>query len=92
LKLIGPDALFKSLLATIGGAALAIVLSPWPGQLAGSAVWKALMRALGPFRSTCLAFGGVVERGDDVLCHWPAACVCVLALTLLLAASMIAAN
>jgi multicomponent Na+:H+ antiporter subunit D len=92
LKLIGPDALFKSLLATIGGAALAIVLSPWPGQLAGSAVWKALMRALGPFRRTCLAFGGVVERGDDVLCHWPAACVCVLALTLLLAASMIAAN
>ncbi|WP_284262139.1 complex I subunit 5 family protein [Bradyrhizobium iriomotense] len=92
LKLFDLDALSKFLLPAMGGATLAILLSPWPHPLACSAVWKNLMRVLGPFRRTCLGFGGLVERGDDALRQWPAASISLVVVTLLLAASMFAAN
>jgi formate hydrogenlyase subunit 3/multisubunit Na+/H+ antiporter MnhD subunit len=92
LNLIGLDALSKLLLPAMGGAVLAILLSPWPLPLAGSGAWKDLMRVLGPVRRVGLGLGSLVERGDHFLRQWPAAGICMLAVTLLLVASMWAAN
>ncbi|MET4176587.1 multicomponent Na+:H+ antiporter subunit D [Bradyrhizobium sp. LA6.1] len=91
-KLFGIDALSKLLLPVLGGAALAILLSPWPHPLGSSAAWKALMRVVGPLRRGCLRFGSLVERGDEVLRQWSAAGISLLLVSLLLAASMFAAN
>jgi multicomponent Na+:H+ antiporter subunit D len=87
-KLFGAEALVKLLVTVLGGAALAILLSPWPHPLAGTMAWKDLTRVVGPLRRACLGFGSLVERGDHVLRQWPAASICMLAVTLLLAASM----
>ena len=91
-KLFGVESLVKLLVTVLGGAALAMLLSPWPHPLAGMVVWKDLARALGPLRRACLGFGSLFEEGDHFLRQWPAAGICLLALTLLLAASMIGAN
>jgi NADH:ubiquinone oxidoreductase subunit 5 (subunit L)/multisubunit Na+/H+ antiporter MnhA subunit len=91
-KLFGIDALSKLLLPVLGGAALAILLSPWPHPLGSSAAWKALMRVVGPLRRGCLRFGSLIERGDEVLRQWSAAGISLLLVSLLLAASMFAAN
>ncbi|WLB56590.1 complex I subunit 5 family protein [Bradyrhizobium japonicum] len=91
-KLFGIDALSKLLLPVLGGAAFAILLSPWPHPLGSSAAWKALMRGVGPLRRGCLRFGSLVERSDEVLCQWSAAGISLLLVSLLLAASMLAAN
>jgi formate hydrogenlyase subunit 3/multisubunit Na+/H+ antiporter MnhD subunit len=91
-KLFGVESLVKLLVTVLGGAALAMLLSPWPHPLAGTVAWKDLTRALGPLRRACLGFGSLVERGDHFLRQWPAAGICLLAVTLLLAASMFSAN
>jgi formate hydrogenlyase subunit 3/multisubunit Na+/H+ antiporter MnhD subunit len=91
-KLFGVESLVKLLVTVLGGAALAMLLSPWPHPLAGTVAWKDLTRALGPLRRACLGFGSLVERGDHLLRQWPAAGICLLAVTLLLAASMFSAN
>ncbi len=91
-KLFGIDGLVKLLLPVLGGAALAILLSPWPHPLASSAAWKTLMKGLEPLRRTCLGFGSLVERGDGVLRHWSAAGISLLLLALAFAALMFAAN
>jgi formate hydrogenlyase subunit 3/multisubunit Na+/H+ antiporter MnhD subunit len=91
-KLFGVESLVKLLVTVLGGAALAVLLSPWPHPLAGTVAWKDLTRALGPLRRACLGFGSLVERGDHFLRQWPAAGICLLAVTLLLAASMFSAN
>lgn len=91
-KLFGVESPVKLLVTVLGGAALAMLLSPWPHPLAGTVAWKDLTRALGPLRRACLGFGSLVERGDHFLRQWPAAGICLLAVTLLLAASMFSAN
>jgi len=87
-KMFGAESLVKSLIAVLAGAALAMLLGPWPHPLA----WKDLTRVLGPFRRACLGLGSLVERGDHVLCQWPVAGICMLTVTVLLAASMFAAD
>jgi hypothetical protein len=91
-KLFSIDALPKLLLPVLGGAALAILLSPWPHPLDSSAAWKSLMRVVGPLRRGCLGFGSLVERGDDVLRQWSATGISLLLVALLLAGLMFAAN
>jgi multicomponent Na+:H+ antiporter subunit D len=90
-SLFGPGTLAKLLLPVLGGVVLAILLSPWPHPLAPSARWKVAIRVLDPFRRTCFAFGGLVERGNDVLCQWPAASISLLLLALLFGALMLVA-
>ncbi|MBW7961379.1 complex I subunit 5 family protein [Bradyrhizobium sp. BR 10261] len=87
-KLFGVEALVKLLTTVLGGAALAVLLGPWPHPLAGTMAWKDLTRVLGPVRRAGLRLGSLVERGDRVLRQWPAAGICMLAVTVLLAASM----
>ncbi|WP_027533767.1 complex I subunit 5 family protein [Bradyrhizobium sp. WSM3983] len=91
-KLFGVEALVKLLVTVLGGVALAILLSPWPHPLAGTVARRDLKTVPGPFRRACLGFGSLVERGDHVLRQWPAAGICMLAVALLLAASMFGAN
>lgn len=91
-KLFGVEALVKLLVTVLGGVALAILLSPWPRPLAGTLARKDLKTVPDPFRRACLGFGSLVERGDHVLRQWPAAGICMLAVTLLLAASIFAAT
>jgi formate hydrogenlyase subunit 3/multisubunit Na+/H+ antiporter MnhD subunit len=91
-NLFSIDALSKLLLPVLGGAALAILLSPWPHPLGSLAVSKTLMRVAGPLRRACLGFGSLVERGDDFLRQWTAAGISLLLVTLLLAGLMFAAN
>lgn len=87
-KLFGVEAFVKLLATVLGGVALAILLSPWSHPLAR----KDLKTVRGPFRRACLGFGSLVERGDHVLRQWPAAGICMLAVTLLLAASIFGAT
>ena len=49
------------------------------------------MTVVGPVRRGCLAFGALVEKGDEVLRQWPAASICLLLLALLFGALMFAA-
>jgi NADH:ubiquinone oxidoreductase subunit 5 (subunit L)/multisubunit Na+/H+ antiporter MnhA subunit len=90
-SLFDPGTLFKSLLPVLGGVVLAILLSPWPHPLASSARWKVATRVLDLFRRSCFAFAGLVERGNSVLCQWPAAGISLLLLALLFGASMLVA-
>ena len=83
-----PEMLSKLLLPIMGGAVLAILLSPWPHPHTSSTAWKPLRGPLGPFRRTCLAFGRIVEGANEVLCQWPVASICLLMLALLLGALM----
>lgn len=87
-KLFGVEAFVKLLATVLGGVALAILLSPWSHPLTGTVARKDLKTVRGPFRRACLGFGSLVERGDHVLRQWPAAGICMLAVTLLLAASI----
>ncbi|TYL94663.1 NADH-quinone oxidoreductase subunit J [Bradyrhizobium rifense] len=91
-SLFGPGTLFKLLLPVLGGVVLAILLSPWPHPLASSARWKVATRVLDPFRRISLAFGSLVERGNSVLCEWPAASISLLVLALLFGALMLVAT
>lgn len=91
-KLFAVEALVKLLVTVLGGVALAILLSPWPHPLAGTMAWKDLKTVPGPFRRACLGFGSLVETGDHVLRQWSAAGICMLAVTLLLAASIFGAT
>ncbi|WP_283848229.1 proton-conducting transporter membrane subunit [Bradyrhizobium sp. NAS80.1] len=86
--LFSPGILSKLLLPALGGAVIAILVSPWPHPLASSTSWKAMMTAAAPVRRGSLALGGLVERGNEVLCQWPAASMCLLLLALLLGALM----
>lgn len=87
-SLFGPGILSKLLLPVLGGVVIAILLSPWPQPLASSTSWKAIMTEANPVRRGSLALGGLVERGNEVLCQWPAASMCLLLLALLLGALM----
>lgn len=91
-KLFGIEALVKLLVTVLGGAALAILLSPSPHPVGLSATWKTMMILVGPIRRRCLEFGSLVERGDGVLRQWPIAGISLLMVALLLGALMFAAN
>ena len=84
----GIDALSKLLLPVLGGAASAILLSPWPHPLASSTTLKRLVRMIAPLRRVCLSLGSLVEAADDVLRQWPAASMSLLLVALLLGALM----
>ncbi|KJC35037.1 proton-conducting transporter membrane subunit [Bradyrhizobium sp. LTSP857] len=92
LKLFGIDGLVKLLLPVLGGAALAILLSPGPLPVISSASWKTLRSVVGLCRRCSVEVGRRVERGDEVLRQWPVACISLLLVALLLAASMFASN
>jgi formate hydrogenlyase subunit 3/multisubunit Na+/H+ antiporter MnhD subunit len=79
------EALLEALPPILGGAVLAILLGRWGP--AGTP-WKTLTAAVAPVRRPVLALGGVAERADGVLRQWPAAGVCILALTLLFGGAM----
>jgi multicomponent Na+:H+ antiporter subunit D len=87
-SLFSPGILSKLLLPVLGGVVIAILLSPWPHPLASSTFCKAIMTAAKPVRQGGLALGDLVERGNEVLCQWPAASMCLLLLALLLGALM----
>ena len=91
-KLFGIDGLVKLLLPVLGGATLAILLSPRPHPPASSATWKTLISVIGPLRRACLGFGSLLEEGDDLLRQWSAAGVALLLVALLLATLMFTAN
>ncbi|WP_334526015.1 complex I subunit 5 family protein [Bradyrhizobium sp. AZCC 2230] len=91
-KLFGIGALAKLLVTVLGGAVLAILLSPWPHPMAFSAGWKMMMNLIDPLRRTCSGPGSLVERGDDVLRQWSTASMSLLLVALLLAALMFFAN
>jgi len=82
-SLFSPGTLAKLLLPVLGGMVLAILLGPLPHPRASSARWKVIVRVLGPFRRRCDPFGGLIERGNDVLCQWPAASMSLFILALL---------
>ena len=90
-NLLSPGALSKSLLTILGGAVVALLLGRWERPPVQSTMLKALDGIFGPVRRAGLIFGGLVERIDVVLCQWPAAGICLLALTLLFGASMLTA-
>lgn len=83
--------LSKTFFTVLGGIVLAILLTPSSQQLGASARWKFVTRTLGPFRRACCASGRLVERGNGILCQWPAASICLLALALLFGALMLMA-
>ncbi|MCK1392469.1 proton-conducting transporter membrane subunit [Bradyrhizobium sp. 1] len=91
-KLFGVEALVKLLVTVFGGAALAILLSPWPHPLAFSAAGKTIMHLIAPLRRTCIGLGSLVETGDGVLRQWSTASISLLLVALLLAALMFVAN
>jgi multicomponent Na+:H+ antiporter subunit D len=91
-KLFGDEALVKFLVTVFGGAALAILLSPWPHPLAFSAAGKTIMQLIAPLRRTCIGLGSLVETGDGILRQWSTASISLLLVALLLAALMFAAN
>jgi hypothetical protein len=84
-------ALSKLLFPILGGAVMAILLSPWPHPLAASTASKTLMIVAGPFRRGGLALGTLVEKGNEALCQWPAASISLLLLALMFGALMLAA-
>ncbi|WP_309775631.1 complex I subunit 5 family protein [Nitrobacter vulgaris] len=83
--------LSKLLFPVLGGAILAILLSPWPHALGSSTARNTLATVVGPFRRGCLAFGTLVEKGNETLCQWPAASISLLLLALMFGALMLAA-
>jgi hypothetical protein len=85
---LGLAALSKALLPLLGGAAVAILLGRWELPLRHPSRWNALLAAVGPVRRAALASSALVERCDDVLRQWPAACICLLSLAALFAVSM----
>jgi len=89
--LSGLGTLSKSLLPVLGGVVLAILLSPWPHPFASSVRWKVAIGVLNRFRQGCCAFSRYVERGNGVLCEWPAASTCLLMLALLFSVLMLVA-
>ncbi|HMM87977.1 hypothetical protein [Bradyrhizobium sp.] len=70
------------LLPVLGGAALAVLLSPSPHPPTSSVAWKTLMRAIAPLRRACLGFGSRVEAGDELLRQWSAAGISLLLLAI----------
>jgi formate hydrogenlyase subunit 3/multisubunit Na+/H+ antiporter MnhD subunit len=82
----------KALLPLLGGAALAILLGRWELPPEHQSRWKAFLTIVGPIRRLALASSALVEKGDNILRQWPTACICLLSLAALLAASMWAAS
>jgi len=85
---VGLGALSKALLPLLGGAVVAILLGRWEPPLGQPSRWKALLVAVGPVRRAALTLSDFVERCDTVLRQWPNACICLLSLAALFAASM----
>ena len=81
----------KTFVTVLGGIVLAVLLTPSSQQLGSSARWKFATKTLDPFRRVCGASGRLVERGNGILCQWPAASICLLALALLFGTLMLMA-
>ena len=85
---LGLAALSKALVPLLGGAVVAILIGRWEPAPGHPSRWKALLAAADPIRRTALASSAVFEKGDNLLRQWPAACICLLSLAALFAASM----
>jgi hypothetical protein len=85
-------ALAKSIPPILGGAVVAFLLGRRERPLGPVSRWKALDTAVGPVRRVGLALSAGVEGCDDVLRQWPMACISVLTLAALFAASMLIAS
>jgi len=81
-------ALSKSLLPLLGGAVVAILVGRWELPPGHQSRWKAFLSMVDPLRRLALASSGLVEKGDNILRRWPAACICLLSLATLFAVSM----
>jgi len=88
LNTLGPGAFWKALVPLLGGALVAILLGRWNPPLGHPSRWKALLAMVGPVRRAALALSALVEGCDNLLRQWPAACICLLSLAALFAASM----
>jgi hypothetical protein len=88
LDKLGLGALSKAFLPVLGGAVVAILLGRCEPLLEHRSRWKALLLVAGPARRAALALSALVEGCDNLLRHWPAACICLLSLATLFAASM----
>jgi formate hydrogenlyase subunit 3/multisubunit Na+/H+ antiporter MnhD subunit len=86
---LGPGALSKALLLTLGGAVVAILLGRWEWPTGRPSRWKVLMVIVGPVRRAGLALSVIVEGCDNVLRQWPVACISLLTLATLFGASML---
>jgi formate hydrogenlyase subunit 3/multisubunit Na+/H+ antiporter MnhD subunit len=84
----GIAALAKAFLPLLGGALLAILLGRWEPPLGHPSRRNALLAAVAPVRRPVLASSALLEGCDNVLRQWPAACICLLSLVALFAASM----
>ncbi|MCP4620333.1 MAG: NADH-quinone oxidoreductase subunit J [Bradyrhizobium sp.] len=81
-------ALSKALLPLLGGAVVAILLGRWELPPGHPSRWKALLSTVEPIRRPVLAASTVVEKADNILRQWPAACICLLLLAALFAVLM----
>ncbi len=79
------DALSSALWLLLPGALLAILLGRWES----SARYGKIVAMLGPARAASLSFGWLIERADGLLRQWPAACLSLLLVAILLAAALI---
>jgi multicomponent Na+:H+ antiporter subunit D len=87
---LGLGALSKALLPLLGGAIVAILLGRWELPREHLSRWKAFLVAVGPVRRAALAASDLIGRCDNLLRQWTTACICLLSLAALFAASMLA--
>ncbi|MGA6963077.1 MAG: hypothetical protein WBZ51_05520, partial [Xanthobacteraceae bacterium] len=85
------EALAKALWRLIPGSALARALGSWDQHSAPFGM-VVLIAALSPARRGDLAFGRLIEQVDGMLRQWPAGCVSLLVVALLLGAALMAAR
>jgi|SRR5580704_12719412 hypothetical protein len=85
------EALARALWLLIPGSALARALGSWDQHSAPFGM-VVLIAALSPARRGDLAFGRLIEQVDGMLRQWPAACVSLLVVALLLGAALMAAR
>jgi multicomponent Na+:H+ antiporter subunit D len=88
----GPGAISKALPPLMGGAAVAILLGRWTAPARIPSRWKPLLATVGLIRRVVLPASALVEACDNHLRRWPVACICLLSLAALFAASMYACN
>jgi multicomponent Na+:H+ antiporter subunit D len=89
---LGFGALSKTLVPLLGGAMVAILLGRWEFPLEHPSRWRGFLEPVGRVRRSALALSDLIGRCDDVLRQWPTACICLLSLAVLFAASMLASS
>jgi formate hydrogenlyase subunit 3/multisubunit Na+/H+ antiporter MnhD subunit len=78
----------KVLWPVLAGTVLALLLGRWGNGVVRIDLAKTLLATLRPLRHAGLTLGSLVGRADAALREWPAACLSLLVLVILLAAAM----